>query len=280
MKKNESEFVIKNNQKIISFIGGKNGIGTTTLAVNVATGLATKGARVLFIELNPKTPSIGYWYQFEDSKNGLESALKAMKNGVYSAIGDSIVKSKNLKNGEFGKFYKRFPDSLDFMVFTNKETLSKGERMILEKGDLKELYFYMMQNYGYEYIVIDLMVDEEDSWVNESILFSTKIYSVVTQDVASIAYLKKRVDYMQKNGIPVDSKNSYVINMLEEQGVKLKAKELKEWFDNAEMYSCPNVHGDILNSIYEGVPAILVAKNKALKTSIFNIVTDIMKKNK
>lgn len=276
----ESQFNMKGNQKIISFIGGKNGVGTTTIAINVATELAMKGSKVLYIELNNQTPSVGYWYQMDMDQYGLEEALKAIKSNRYGEIYKNVIKSKNLKDGEYGKFYKNLPDGLEFLLFSKQETLLKRERMTIERGDLGELYFYLMQHFGYEYIIIDLRIDEEDELAVSSLLFSTKIYSVITQDIASLAYLKHRLLRIEKAGVKVERKNAYIVNKLDEKGSKLNLKEIKSWVESKNVYSCPNAHIDVMNSIYEGVPTIISTKNKQYKSAISSIVEDISKKNK
>ena len=277
--KNENNFSMKNNQKIVSFLGGKNGVGVTTVAVNVAAHLAMAGSKVLYIELNPYSPSVGYWYQIERSNIGLENALKAIQDERYRDIEENVIKSKELRNGEYGKFYKSFPNGLDFLLFSQQQTLMKKERMQISSDDLKNLYFYLMQHLGYEYIVLDLRVDEEDSWVVNSLLFSTKIYQVITQDVASIAYLKYRSERIQRNNIPIDRKSAYVVNQFDGKGCRLNLRELSEFIEE-DMITVPNVHQEIMNSIYDGVPAILKTRDKELKKSIEAISNDITKKQK
>ena len=276
--KNESQFNMKNNQKILSFLGGKNGVGTTTVAINVATELASSGYRVLFIELNPYTPSVGYWYQLDSVEKGIEVALKAIQDERYRDVEENVLKSKDLKKGEYGKYYKSFPDSLDFLLFSQQETLLKKERIQFNSNDLKNLYFYLMQHLGYEYIVLDLRVDEEDSWVTNSLLFSTKIYPIISQDVASIAYLKYRSELIQKNNIPIERKSSYVVNRFDSKGCKLNMKELKSFIPGATIFAVPDTHQDIMNAIYDGVPAVVKSRNKEFKKAINQIAKDITKK--
>lgn len=277
--KNESHFNMKNNQKIVSFLGGKNGVGVTTVAINVATQLARNGSKVLYIELNPHTPSVGYWYQIEKSEIGLEKTLKAIQEERYRDIEQNVIKCKDLKKGEFGKYYKNFPNTLDLLLFSQQQTLIKKERMEISSDDLKNLYFYLMQHLGYEYIILDLRVDEEDSWVVNSLLFSTKIYQVVTQDVASIAYLKYRSERIQRNNIPIDRKSVYIVNQYESRGCKLGNKELSG-FMQGDIITVPNLHHEVLNSIYDGVPVITKTKDKEFKKAIEKISEDITKKQK
>ena len=270
--KNEKHFTLNNNQQIISFVSGKNGVGTTTVAVNVATQLAMNGSRVLYVELNAETPSVGYWYQLDQKSSGLEGALKSVQTENYRDIEENVLKSRELKKGQFGKFYKSFPNSLDFLIFSKQETLLKSERMSITGEDLKNLYFYLMQHLGYEYIIVDLRIEEEE-WITSSILFSTKVYQVLSQDVASIAYLKYRSERIQRNNIPIDRKSEYVVNKFSSKG-KLTAKELKK-FIGGDVLLVPENHQDVINCIYDGVPTIIGSKDKEFKKAILNIANSI-----
>lgn len=273
--KAESQFVMKNNQKIVSFLGGKNGVGTTTVAINVASALAMQGKKVLFVELNAETPAIGYWYRFDIEIGGLEAALKAVQNGRYSDIDENMIKSTKLKKSEYGRLYKNFPDTLDFLLFSQQETLLKKSRVEFDRGDLKELYFYLMQHAGYEYLIVDLRIDESDEWAAGSMLFSSKTYSVVNQDVSSLAYVNYRIDRLERMNIPLSRKNSYIVNRLDERNCKLKLREIEGWLDGEKVLKCPDMPGDVMNSIYDGEPLILKTRNKEFKKAINAIVEDI-----
>ena len=46
--------------KVISFVNNKGGVGKTTIAFNIGSGLADKGNKVLFLDLDPQA-SLTYW---------------------------------------------------------------------------------------------------------------------------------------------------------------------------------------------------------------------------
>ena len=45
---------------IISLLNQKGGVGKTTLSVNIAAGLAAKGARVLLLDVDPQGSSLDW----------------------------------------------------------------------------------------------------------------------------------------------------------------------------------------------------------------------------
>jgi chromosome partitioning protein len=73
--------------KVISFVNAKGGVGKTTASVNVAAGLAYKGYRTLFIDLDPQGNATSYL------------ALESLKNDVgdlllETATFEQVLQSK------------------------------------------------------------------------------------------------------------------------------------------------------------------------------------------
>lgn len=276
LKNMETQTLVVGSQKVVAFIGGKNGVGVTTVAINVAAQLAKRKKRTLYIELNSKTPSVGYWYQFENQKaHGLEKALECVKTGNYMELESCVVKSSSLKGSEFGKYYRKFPDTLDFLVFSKQETLNRESQFITTGEDLKNLYFYLMQNLGYEYIVIDTRIENED-WIYNSLVFSNEVYNVISQDISSIAYLKHRIDQFRKENKSIDRKSKYIVNRFSNKA-KLSKRELCE-FVESQVLTVPCDDASVFDSIYNGVPTIFNSNNKGFKSSIDEIASMIENK--
>ena len=77
-------------QKIITFYGAKSGIGNTVVSLNVAVNLSLKGNRVIFIELNYKTPSTPYWFDMTTEEQGLDFALMGMESHNFQDVGKAL----------------------------------------------------------------------------------------------------------------------------------------------------------------------------------------------
>lgn len=282
LEKEHSEFLSRSDsgggQNIISFIGGKSGVGTTTVAINVATDLALQGKKVLYIELNSYSPAVGYWYQLDNKAKGLELAVKAIKDGEYRGIARNVISSRLLKSGEHKKYYKGFPDSLDFLLFSQQVTLAKSTRIDISKNELRDLYFYMLQDGAYDYIIVDLRIDDEDEWMIGTLVYSSKIYGVVTQDISSLAYLQYRVDRVsKKTGIDVSKKINVIANMYEPKKVDVDDGDIKTWLGVNKVITIENAFIDILNANYGGYPAIL-GKNRVFSKCIAEISDQIKNK--
>ena len=55
--------------KVVSIINYKGGVGKTTITSNLAAGLATKGYKVLAIDLDPQSNLTLSFMQIEDCEN-------------------------------------------------------------------------------------------------------------------------------------------------------------------------------------------------------------------
>jgi len=96
---------------IISIANHKGGVGKTTTAVNLASGLARAGLRVLLIDMDPQanaTASLGLQkqdqtiYQILAYQDDVMKVIKSLNNNLY-LIPSSIHLAAFEKNNEIGK---------------------------------------------------------------------------------------------------------------------------------------------------------------------------------
>ena len=59
---------MEENMKVVSIINYKGGVGKTTITSNLAAGLATKGYKVLAIDLDPQSNLTLSFMKIEDWK--------------------------------------------------------------------------------------------------------------------------------------------------------------------------------------------------------------------
>jgi hypothetical protein len=109
--------------KIITFYGAKNGIGTTTVAYNVALELAFRRKNVLYIELNDVNPMIAYWYDVYSNlalNNGIDKAILGFETGINKDIDESLITREELivnSNPTLADNFKKFP-KIYFEIFS------------------------------------------------------------------------------------------------------------------------------------------------------------------
>lgn len=267
------------HQKVITFMGSKNGVGNTSIAINVAVSLANKDKNVLYIELNDKYPAVSYWYELSNSTEGIDTALKAIQDEKYESIDKAIIKMSELKEkaentrelGHMQANYRKFPSSLDFMFYSDKyllENKTVGQVSHYKKDELikntKDLIFYLMLQYNYDFIIIDVQPNITSMDVLNSLVYSNKIFITMTQDVSSIGTNLFVMDELKHKGIKLDNKISYILNKYER--TDLTIGDIKEWIKSDFIYEIPYLNKEFINANYDGLPLILSKKNSLLKS--------------
>lgn len=258
------------NQKIITFIGGTNGVGTTSLALNTAVALAKNGSKVLFMEFSKTKPRVNYWYDLGLSTEGIDTCMKYLDTNRYEKISKAIISSKDLKKQkcDMQGNYKKFPDKLDFMFYSKEYLLETKEDINMSLS--KELYLYLLFQKGYDFVILDMPCDLGNQATLNALIYSNKIFSVVTQDVSSVGYHLYQMNELKKKGIEVFSKTSYIVNKYEKAEINLK--DIQEWIGVDSVLSVPMANKDFINANYRGVPFYLCTKNNEVKNAIDTII--------
>lgn len=264
------------NERIITFIGGKNGVGTTSIAINSAFLLAEKGYKVVYIELNDKCPSVSYWYELGFNSEGIDTCLESISKNRYEKIDEAIVKTKKIREEKtpMKKNYKRFPETLDFMFFSKRYMAGLKDKV--EFSNFKELYLYLMYQMNYDYVIIDVLPDINNGATQSALVYSNKVFSVITQDISSIGYHLFNLNTLEKRGFNLLSKNNFIINFYEK--AFFREKDIKKWLDIDEVLIVPFCNKDFIEANFKGLPVVFNSKNRDLLVSINEIVSIIMKK--
>lgn len=258
-------------QKIITFIGSKHGVGNSTIALNTSILLAQKGLKVIYLEINDKTPAISYWYELGYLEDGIDSALLGLNEGKYEKIDEAIVKMKEIKKKEsqLQKNYKKFPDTLDFMFYSNKY-LTKDEHEELQEPidmtNIKELYFYLIFQKEYDFVILDVPSNMFHEASKSAILYSNRIFFSITQDVSSIGYALYQINELTKKGIKLDNKLYYIVNKYEKTNIKLE--EIEDWVESKKIITIPHMNKECINANFIGLPVILYSKNINIKNAL------------
>ena len=141
--------------KIIAFMGAKGGVGTTTVALNVAAALAGQ-RRVILVELHPELGSLPLYFQAHRSMRDsgdllaaadradeiplrdLESCLWPVKNvpGLQVLFGSrSQQDSGSLDPGNATRILALVSQIADYVIADLPASLSETNRVVLENSD-------------------------------------------------------------------------------------------------------------------------------------------------
>jgi MinD-like ATPase involved in chromosome partitioning or flagellar assembly len=263
-------------QKIITFIGGKEGVGNSSIAFNTALVLAQKGLKTIYLELNDRTPTVSYWYELGHVDNGIDSALIALEKQQYEKVEKAIIRSSELKKTEtesvMQKNYRKFPNTLDFMFFSNKYLTREREEELGNQVNLslsKELFLYLMFHLNYDFIILDVPSDINHPVTSHALVYSNRVFVTLTQDVSTIGYFIYKLNALSKKGINLNEKIYYIINKFEKADFSLK--EIEDWIQAENIITVPMLHKEFINANFLGLPILLYSKNSALKSSFQKI---------
>ncbi|MBP1308762.1 cellulose biosynthesis protein BcsQ [Paenibacillus sp. 1182] len=264
-------------QKIITFMGSKAGVGNTSLALNTAIQLSQKKKRVIYIEMNDRTPAVNYWYEMGMVNDGIDSALKAFDENQFEKIKEAIICSADLvvKESALQKNYKKFPNTLDFMFFSNRYlTRRSADGEELDLSLTKELYLYLMFQLEYDFIILDVPSNLENPATLNALLYSNTTVITTSQDVSAIGNAVYMLNEMRKSGFQLSKNIQFIVNRFEK--ADLSMKEIAEWVQVDEVLTVPCFNKDFINANFVGLPVILYTRNSQLKTAFQKIEKTII----
>lgn len=294
MKNEAKDMNLKNSttmsRNVLSFLGCKSGVGTTTVAFNTAISLASSGQKVLYVELNKEFSGVSYAYKLGFYDSGIDIAMTQMQENNYENISKNIISLKevqsNTSNDEIMyKNYKKMPQSLEYLFFSGR--YYSGEKKYCEKA-FKDLMIFILMKLDYDYVIFDINMEtkmvesKEDSIIDnitDTILkFSSKIYFVITQDIASIGGCIQARKLMRKSSIPVNEFR-FVLNRYDSKA-KLTKRGLEDWLKVDINLVLPDKHREVIDSNYLGLPLVLYTKDKEVSKFYKMMESDILESQK
>lgn len=258
----DKTMILGNKQKILTFVGAKEGVGTTTIAFNTAVELAKKH-RVLYVEWNEILASTGYWYELGHLDKGIDSALMAILEEELPEVMNAVTRLKEEKKqpSDMQKVHKKFPDQLDCLYFSGSFMIKgKTSRESIAPINLaKDLYLYLLFQGSYDYVVLDVPSDTKYEPTIQAMTYAHKVFFVTTQDVAVLGQTIKAISGLTKVGIDLGLKGVFILNKYEK--FELDEKRVKEWLEINSVVSFPNANKECLVDNYNGMPSILQSRS-------------------
>ena len=273
---------------VLTFLGCKAGVGTTTVAFNTAVALASKGHKVLYLELNKEFSSISYTYKLGFYDVGIDFAMNQIQENDYDSALKNIVLLKDVERNISTEDimyanYKKMPKTLDYLFYSGQ--YYSGERTYDEKS-FRDLMMCLFVRLDYDYIIFDMNMEVEhkgqanslilDETLRDVLRFSSKVYFVITQDISSIGACLSARKIMKKLSIPVNDFR-FVLNKYDAKA-SLSKRVLSEWLKVDVNLVLPDKHREVLDSNYEGLPFVLYSKDKEVSKFYKTMVSDIVGK--
>lgn len=185
---NRIDEAIPSKNRVFMFMGSKHGVGNSTVALNTAVALATRGHKTMFIEFNSSYPMVSEFFELIDIKAGIDTAMSSLGEGKFSGVDSAIIKPYSLisKKPQLMNAYRQLPSALHFMFYTNAFLLKRAQ--FYDNNYLHQLFDYLLNELKYSYIIIDAQPDDETGrfLLMNSDKFIDRLILTCTQDIHSI----------------------------------------------------------------------------------------------
>ena len=259
------------NEKILSIINQKGGVGKTTTVINLAAGLSMKGKKILVIDLDPQgnaTTGLGM-SNTENTDRTIYSVLNGTKN-----IFDVIHKTKF--------------ENLD--LITSNVDLSGLE--VETAGDSRRAFILkeqIMANLNdsrgsYDYVLIDCPPSLSLLTIMALVASKSLIVPLQTEFFAleGLTQLMKTIERIKNNLNPELIIKGILLTMYDKRN-KLSSeveKEAREYFKDKVYQSVVPRNVRLSEAPSHGVPVLLYDKNCPGSKSYFSFTEEFLNKEK
>lgn len=178
---------------VIAVLGAKHGVGTTTVAMNLATSFAKQGHKTLLVELNDRFPLTNEYFELTNVPSGLNTAIIALREGETQAVDGTIIRFRALRPRFSGvaKAYKRLPAGFHLLTYSNEDLIDAmhGEHEHMSPEVMAALIRYLIRKQMYARVVIDIQPDDNEAItaISQNAALVDKLLIVMGQDTHSIS---------------------------------------------------------------------------------------------
>ena len=178
---------------VIALLGAKHGVGTTTVAMNLAASFSKQGYKTLLVELNDRFPLTNEFFELTNVPRGLNTAIIALREGEAKAVDGTIIRFRALRPrfSSVAKAYKRLPAGFHLLTYSNEDLIDAmhGEHEHMTPNIMSALIRYLIRNQMYARVVIDVQPDDNEAIVSisQNAMLIDKLLIVLGQDIHSIS---------------------------------------------------------------------------------------------
>ena len=259
------------NEKILSIINQKGGVGKTTTVINLAAGLSMKGKKILVIDLDPQgnaTTGLGM-SNTEKTDRTIYSVLNGTKN-----IFDVIHKTK-FENLDL------ITSNVDLSGL-EVETAGDSRRAFILK---EQITAYLNDSRGsYDYVLIDCPPSLSLLTIMALVASKSLIVPLQTEFFAleGLTQLMKTIERIKNNLNPELIIKGILLTMYDKRN-KLSSeveKEARGYFKDKVYQSVVPRNVRLSEAPSHGVPVLLYDKNCPGSKSYFNFTEEFLNQDK
>jgi pilus assembly protein CpaE len=252
-KQEQEEGNSKGEGKIINIVGSKGGIGTTTIAVNLATSLnQAKGSpSVALIDMNLLFGEIPIFLNLEAVFNWGELARN------ISRVDSTYLMSIMTKHPS-GLFVLPSPTGLDGINLASPEIMEK--------------ILALMRN-AFDYVVIDSGQSLDD--ISLKILeMSDIVFIAAILSLPCLSNVKKLLWIFKRIGYPASEKIKIVVNRFHKKSL-ISLKEAEKALDQQIFHLIANDYQTTMSAINQGKPLSVFAPREEISKNFRDLVMKI-----
>ena len=259
------------NEKILSIINQKGGVGKTTTVINLAAGLSMKGKKILVIDLDPQgnaTTGLGL------------SNTENTDRTIYSVL--------NGTNNIFDVIHKTKFENLDLITSNvdlsglEVETAGDSRRAFILK---EQITAYLNDSRGsYDYVLIDCPPSLSLLTIMALVASKSLIVPLQTEFFAleGLTQLMKTIERIKNNLNPELIIKGILLTMYDKRN-KLSSeveKEAREYFKDKVYQSVVPRNVRLSEAPSHGVPVLLYDKNCSGSKSYFSFTEEFLNQEK
>jgi pilus assembly protein CpaE len=236
-RKKRDSLVSSVQGKLITLMGVKGGVGTTTLAVHLAYSLAKRGKKVLLIDHHP-----------ELGEATLHLGLEHHNYGFYelacnlSRMDAELLQGFALKH-DSGLEVLASPEGIGMTPKTTPEAVQQTLRFLLRM---------------YDYVVVDTNCgfDEQNLAILES---SDEFNLIATPQLPSIRSMSRFLDYLLRLNYPT-SKSQVILNRWSKRA-PLSVENIEKALHRKISLIIPNSEPELTEAIATGIPVSVKSRS-------------------
>tara|TARA_B100000965_G_C19434893_1_gene688150 strand:- start:17 stop:817 length:801 start_codon:yes stop_codon:yes gene_type:complete len=259
------------DNKIISVINQKGGVGKTTTVINLAAGLTMKGKKILVIDLDPQgnaTTGLGL------------SNIESSDQTIYSVLNGSKKIHEVIKKTSF--------ENLDLITSNvdlsglEVETAGDSRRAFMLKDELAS---YLNNSRAlYDYVLIDCPPSLSLLTIMALVSSNSLLVPLQTEFFAleGLTQLMKTIDRIKNNLNPELSIKGILLTMYDKRN-KLSGeveKEAREYFKEKVYRTIVPRNVRLSEAPSHGMPVLLYDKNCPGSKSYFNFTQEFLDQEK
>ncbi len=227
--------------RIVGIVSQKGGVGKTTISVNLAVELKSRGYETLLIDLDTSNPSVGFHVGIQESTIGIKQFLEGQK-GLTSYVTVHAPTGLHIIPGTI--------DAYDY------DLTERGAKKI--KTALKSM--------GYDFVVVDTSPGLGWKAVVEDLIDEALI--ITTPDISSMTSAMRIAEYMDRIG----KQHSMLVNRKRRKNYEISDRIISAHYGK-NMLGTIGEEDKVMIGIGEHIPATILYKRCAFSSGIHELAS-------